>query len=429
MGTATSSALEDKLTSILSVASNEVIDVGRMSLSEALSSTDRIVAAKAAVRLNEISKDLPALLMADARFPGSKVLQTCDGNGAQGFYPNFVSGPLFRRLLATNDPSGTVQWLLNVLKTKTAVGYLITAIWGAPVNSRIQLTPTISLCPLDDLPESTQKSWITSLAMYDLDGLVPTALGFTPPSSAIIERLTISPFLHDPDGGQPLQNSTHQESLRAFDDVVCALTAVGPRAVLAAATWFSYEDPDLEMSRLGGGRFQQFIEILPSKPIQCSVVDAAEAISVVQRYVTLRKDKPRTHDKLRIALRRLNQSLRRHDVGDKAIELSIALEALLGDSDNSEMTHKISVRAARLASQQPAERTRCAEIVRKTYSIRSKLVHTGHVDSVKPHSVCGEQISPAQLLDEAGALCAKIIKATIEGGEIPDWRKFDISKS
>jgi len=61
---------------------------------------------------------------------------------------------------------------------------------------------------------------------------------------------------------------------------------------------------------------------------------------------------------------------------DDIVDLTIALEALIGPGDNQELSHRIALRASWLLEKEAASgNNRIYEIVRTMYSIRSARVH------------------------------------------------------
>ena len=156
------------------------------------------------------------------------------------------------------------------------------------------------------------------------------------------------------------------------------------------------------------------------------MLDPTETQQIVQAYLALHGD---TRSKVRVALQRLSQALRRDNVGDRAVELSIALEALFGDKHSkTEMTHKITVRAVRLMGGADEVRKKNAAIIKKAYDIRGDLVHTGHVNTAKTRDICGVSMSVSDIIDQAVLICVDLIKIIIRRGTIPDWSIFDITE-
>lgn len=239
----------------------------------------------------------------------------------------------------------------------------------------------------------------------------------------------IEPFTYDPDV-QP--NFNHDEFLQTselLENVTLALTVVGPRIPISAAQWFTFDDPYLEQSsssKMSSSRRGQLLEILPIGFADYPVLDSEEAPQIVQAYLALPIN---TRNKVHLALQRLNHAQRRHEVADRAVELSIALETLLGDNANTEMTHKIKVRSTRLIGGTNEVRRRNAAIINKTYKIRSDLVHKGQrVNADGTEAICEQQMSVSKIIDHAITLCADLTKIIIRRGSIPDWSCFDIAE-
>lgn len=105
------------------------------------------------------------------------------------------------------------------------------------------------------------------------------------------------------------------------------------------------------------------------------VVHALQMRSVADVYRTLIDSKTNS---LAIAARRLNAAHLRKDEADSILDITIGLEALLGDSTKTEMTHKLAMRMAALTSIEPCSEGEPGEIfafVKKIYAYRSAVVH------------------------------------------------------
>jgi len=220
-------------------------------------------------------------------------------------------------------------------------------------------------------------------------------------------------------------NAEYIERYELFREIALALTVVGPRVSLLADHWFTFDDPDIQQARiLGASRSRSLIEILPKMPREHPPLDPVEALAVVTDYLKLEGN---TRNKVRLSLDRLNQAQRRHNVGDQAVELCTALEALVGDGQTTEMTHKVRVRGAKMIGGDAASRRRNATIIGKTYDIRSKLVHTGRVDESKAYALPDESLTAAQLIEATILLVASLIKVVIRERGVPKWSEFDVS--
>ena len=304
--------------------------------------------------------------------------------------------------------------------TKSATGKTIHALWGAPVLESIQLTNNVKIVRLEDVPDCWPKQWLVETVRSGNRGPVQTLLDFACPESALILEQTVDPFLCD-EGYRGPDNYLQEYEL--LTDITLALTIVGRRVSLCAAYWFLFDDPDLERARIGMSRGGQLHEVLPTSPHEYQPLDPQDAAKTVQAYLSLQ---PSIRSHIRVAIERLNLSLRRRSVGDRAVELAVAFEALLGDKANNEMMHKITTRSVRLVGGTSENRQRNSSLMKRTYDIRSKLVHTGVSDSAKRYSIAEEQLSASEIIDQCTDFCIQVIRALIFLQEIPDWAAFDI---
>lgn len=388
---------------------------------DALNSSSHEVSGAASTHLRQVGGNLKALIVKDNRFPGNCVRLIRSNNGSRGFYPNFVSSLLIRRSLETQSPEAAIDWLQEVLETKVATGKTIHVLWGVPVAQEIQLTKDVKIMPIDRLPDSQNKQWLIGASNRIHSHMIPTTFDWEPPKSALVIDNLIEPIFCDPEQ-QSFEDNNFSKTNELLSDITLVLTVIGPRIAISAAQWFTYDDPNIEACH-PAGRYGKILEILPSSPNSYPVLNHTEAPNIVQAFIAIQG---KTRDKIRVALQRLNQSLRRHSFGDRAVELSTAFEALLGDNGNTEMTHKIKVRSVRLIGGDNEVRKRNALIIKKTYDIRSKLVHSGYVNINQTYEICEQKMSVSDIIEHTTTMCADLIKIIILRGSIPDWESYDI---
>src|ERR1700690_2791413 len=376
-----------------------------LGLLEAAGSPDDRLMAPALIELDELAIALRKIIVKDPRFPGETPIMIRSESGASGFYPNFFCGKLVNRLLRSRDSQGTIRWLEKVLTTKAADGQSITALWGVRVEQSIEIAKGMSIVPIYQIPDSSHKRWIQYVFPQHGGDAIFSSLLFTPPESALVTHCRIDPFLHRLDGGEaPTHTGPQWEQLK---DVILVLTIVGPRVPLSAGHWFTFDDPDLEEAHGGGGREQALMEIVPVRYEAYPPLDPTEAKRTVAAYLALQGN---LKDKVRVALERLSQAMLRHNAGDCAVDLATALEALVGDAESTEMAHKVRIRAARLIGGTEMELLRNAEVVKATYDIRSKLVHTGRVTQ-KHKTIRGETMDPTPIATAGTGLLVRLIAA------------------
>lgn len=392
-----------------------------LGLLEALDDSDKCIEASmdASISFHQLQENLQEAIVNDPRFPSDKVLLLYNDQGGMGFYPHFVAAPLLRCAIETS-PELAISWLEKVLATDSATGKVIHALWGVAVENEIQLLPTVRLVPIDDIPDCHQKREL--LATHRRNSIIWSALHFQQPQAALIVSRTIQPLVADEQVNS--DNKEYFLTEKLLEEITLALTLIGPCVSLPCAQWFLFDDPDIEKAAWLRGRRGKFIEILPIRNTQSPPIDGVEAAEIVAKYLAVQGD---DRNKLRVAIQRLSQALRRQDVGDRAVELATALEALLGDNGKTEMTHKIKVRFTRILGGTESERRLNADIIKQTYEIRSSMVHTGSVNTKKKYHIGGSsKLTAIEVVELAVKLCATLTKTIIRRGSIPDWQTFDV---
>lgn len=118
-----------------------------------------------------------------------------------------------------------------------------------------------------------------------------------------------------------------------------------------------------------------------------------------------------------IAILRLATSLMKEAPSDAIIDLAIALEAVLSDKNTrEELTYRLRLRAALFLEHILAERKAVKKLVADLYKERSKVVHGGIPDK-----------EDRDLADKSRQLVARLLRALIDHGAIPDWPEFELS--
>lgn len=356
-----------------------------------------------------------------ARIPGvtgrSGHMLNTPGNGGP-FTPEQIAPALLLHAIDVGSAERALEDLERLCASEKAECTIVQALLGVSVSHGFSLTPDVKLVPIEDVPSSAHKHSATS---PDLAGTGTALLGtlrWEQPKAALLSARTFAPFWN-PDSGKPEPTGI------IFGDpimreIALALTLAGPSPSFPLAQWVTFSDPLLE--RLSpSGRMSHPPELLPLTLDNTSDLDQVRASAAVTAFLST------THEVrtlLTVATQRLNQAMLRRAIGDKAVEISVALEALMGDGGNTEMTHKIRTRCARFLGGTPERRGRVYEVLTKTYAIRSKLVHQG-VHETGPQKVGGEKVEARALLGEACQITADLILQLSERG-VPDWKAFDI---
>lgn len=131
--------------------------------------------------------------------------------------------------------------------------------------------------------------------------------------------------------------------------------------------WHEFVDSDLEKAETsqGFGGFPQDAPVSNGRSLN------DDDIRNIELFLCVEGDLKKS---LRLALSRIGLAKRKSSIENKAIELCIALESLLNDG-KSELTHKISTRAALILGREYSDRVRFRNLFKKLYNIRSSAVH------------------------------------------------------
>ncbi|PVZ59281.1 hypothetical protein C9422_10075 [Pseudomonas sp. B1(2018)] len=136
--------------------------------------------------------------------------------------------------------------------------------------------------------------------------------------------------------------------------------------------------------------------------------------NILSKYLALSDDR---RSKLDVPLHRLREAARHHNPVDRAIDLGVALEALLlrDQPDQTQLALQFRLRGSWLLGKDLDERKKIYKLLRDVYTYRSTAAHTGKLTSkIKEHEyACGR-------LTEGLKLCADAIKAVINAGNI-NW--------
>ncbi len=276
---------------------------------------------------------------------------------------------------------------------------------GITVSEATEITSNISLVSFEQLPDSPHKQMFT-----------PTfgnafAMARNHATAALICS-GIHPRHHTV-GGVPMLSIP--SAMGEMNDIRRVLTLIGPCAPVVAAFWVG-TDQSVPLGDTATGW---------SHPVEeeggirtPAALAAADLGRLRELYGLLRAASAGHQQHLRVPLERLNRALRRINKTDSAIELGIALEALLLndlDDERGELTLRLRLRGARLVGQTTDARTRIYRLLEKVYRLRSRAVHSG----VVPEDL--EGMPTSEILQQGYVFTAQAIETIIRLGRNPDW--------
>jgi hypothetical protein len=314
------------------------------------------------------------------------------------------------------------------------------------MNDEITVLSPLSLVSLEDrqvdLSSGTTISEMSGdeiAAALRMDALPATTLGGTrhltrAQSRALVRRtfaLRLSfttPLIVGP--GNPKQSQatvdTQEEAIRRAEDVLLALRVLkrGPVAIQSHLVVKREKDGlSPMMSKAILGPFA-----LSVLPYALTSVEAMALRELSNQFTIARSHGGRTKDVIDIATRRFGYAADRVRPDDEIVDLAVAAESLyLNDlsGDRGELAYRLATRAALFADGNAEARRRVLAFMRKAYTARSVVVHTGKL----PHSlrtIGGDQATPEEFADDLEDVLRQALRKTlrlIASGERypPDW--------
>jgi hypothetical protein len=125
-----------------------------------------------------------------------------------------------------------------------------------------------------------------------------------------------------------------------------------------------------------------------------------------------------------MAVDRFDRALSRRDPGDAAVELSTALETLLGDGAG-ELVWKVGLRAALVGRGTLEQRKRIRAVVHAVYDLRSTVVHTGRTPE-KSKLKTGAAMPVSELIKEAFSVVSLVSRNSLNAAGTPNWFEAEL---
>jgi len=309
-----------------------------------------------------------------------------------------------------NGARTTATAFERFVQSNEATAYTVLAVRGITVTEPVELLESVTLQPLNSLPPSYGQVVLAQV----ISGLHPFGHPDIPANAAAIvfKDPTFSPVVTPsiipiPASPEDMDKLTHRAETLA--DVLRCLTIVGPCSPVAIGTWTQLIGHGVPMT--GGGGYGYNHETAFARPVTMGPFDAEEAQAVIKAFYARL---PAVRRDLRIPLDRLNRAIRGNSLADQAIDLGIALEAILfhGSGETDELAFRLSLRGAWLGASSEVDRFEQYRLLRRLYRLRSKAVHTGELSNSK-----AEQ--QRKLLKCGFHLCSILLKRIITEGKWP----------
>ncbi|HDR9156843.1 TPA: hypothetical protein QDB05_003340 [Burkholderia vietnamiensis] len=419
---------DKRLYEAIGAAANACVDTiyGAIPLKLALRSADNDMVWAAGDVIWQLAKPIEELLANHPQFAAVPRLYLRGEIGAVIMHPGRTANALIQHTMEFGSAERAVQWLKALLAIEEGAGRVIEALWGVSVETAVQLTDRVNLVPVSQLPDSPQKRILLKQTQSLGDSIPWSMLSFTPPQSALVVGHTVKNVLCKTEELNSDLASGEKPPITKIDelmgDVTLVLALVGPQIPIAAASWFEFDNPDLQyIAAKTPGYRGRALEVLPSGPMDFPSLDPAEAKEMVSLFFNLSEN---DRNIIRFSLQRLNIAQRRSSRGDRAVDLVVAMESLIARKEEAAISEKIRTRAAYILCATDKEKLRIEDVLKHTYNYRSKMVHEGR-EPTKSRQVAGEETQPQDVIAAAIKICVDVIKCILHKGQIPTWKEVD----
>jgi hypothetical protein len=309
------------------------------------------------------------------------------------------------------SPSDAVDWLLDVLRTKTATVILKAAIWGISIDVDIRLSESSCLMQFDKLPPSYGKGLIADRKKWQQSPFVwYSDRHFDVPLTAYTVEIVDVPFISDFDFAFAFAQM--DEATRSAIEVCRMIEGVCVGHPLPLAYWLEFQDSELNVVSNANFMAWSLPEVYP----QIKNVTQLSSNIIAEHYVSFCKLAHDWKADLRRSMDRYTLSQCRHALIDRVLDLALAFEiAVSQKGDNLPVRWKVSVRAAQLIGGTMEERKSVRRAVGQLYELRNKATH-------------GSTLAGAEW--EVVFQCTKIYQSLLrrlfEFAHRPDWNSIEL---
>jgi hypothetical protein len=297
------------------------------------------------------------------------------------------------KIAVDRDSASAVAWYHKVHSTERAALRYVAEVYGLKIAETVRLRNGVALVSLENLPPSGNAKAVQSQFQFTPNKLPRNVT--TLAIGAVLETPEVHYSSSYEENGQtaPPRSDELERTIRAFSLVNGASPVVG-------TSWIEFVDDNLRMAEVS---LMWMTPLYEGRPAFLTVDVDADAIEWVERYLSLSFN---VRPQCDVAIERLNLARRRYSSGNKAIEGSVCLEALLGSDSNQEITYKLRLRAALLLSTDLDERREISNAVKDFYKLRSATVHGA---SVQPKDTQKNDACAARGLD----ICAQVLRKIV----------------
>lgn len=304
------------------------------------------------------------------------------------------------RLAAGDEPKAILAAFGDEVRRNAATYLEVSPIFGVTADASCDVAQGVRIVAAED----AEPWWRGREVDHWMQFSVP------PRDSAYLTlAYRVSPAFEMAGRGQDAAAANHvteppapeRDALRRRVRLACILAGCG-----AVELPLSFVEPDPGSLFAGGGSVAA--RPIAASPLVSYPVEAAAVKSAFDALATFAE-----FESLARAIDRLGRARLARTPVDQALELGIAAEIALmhgGSSSNTEVTHKMSSRAAWLLGRDPEERASVFGQCKALYHARSKAVHEGLLPKRSTID-----------LAQADAFVTRTLNAIAERGRFPKW--------
>lgn len=278
---------------------------------------------------------------------------------------------------------------------------------GIEVDSCIELVDDFHIFPISEMPLSTDRErFRTEIG----------EIGFDQPKCAIVKRVTVSKS--NPRDGRPFADILAK--MQTISNIICLIRGVVCSPILQSNTTL---DCPAGSPFSGGGKLytrHQFIE-------NFTRLDVQQLQEIRELFSAWNSQNPKTQQLLSRSMYRLSLAKLNQYIGDKFLDLSIALEMLLLNDNTNHVQLSLSFRlhGALLLGGDLETKTRHQKMFYEIYNHRSSMAHAGKMSSNKDRRPFTKNRDEDWILmfSEFEEVAENCIKRIIYDG-LPNWNKL-----
>lgn len=330
----------------------------------------------------------------------------------------------YGHIAPTINPVNLIEWLIyrtNNFNSREAVGslqrfikaeqtpaYLYLALSGITIKETIKLNDTLSLIPLKSLRETPQKYLSGPKETEGSPSMLGSHVADAKYPQVVLQKsISFSKVLNQQSDFYPINEDLELDELCTFLSFRSAISPMIYHKWTELEDWVPKHLSTLTGLHGGSSEFNYRNLVLFTSE------DWDELAPLYQKFRQLSN-----HDRetIGVALRRITHSKVRWSKVDRAIDLGVALEAiLLAPNEKNNITHKFRERASSTLATNPNEIQDIKSFFNKFYDCRCSAVHNGIIkDSYRSMPV-------NEFLDQATEYALNILKVFIIQGHVTNW--------